>query len=275
MAYNVFNHSKFTKEACVTTPSRLTRRQMLRLSGSSLLAAGLWPGALGAQKNQVADFHFLVVNDFHYLNERCVPWFESLVKQIKAHREKIDFLLVVGDLVEDGKPEQLEPMRDLLKKLDLPVHVVVGNHDHRPPDDRKHYEEIFPKSINYHFEQYAWQFIGLDSSDGTKAKVSVQPPTLTWLDDNLHRLDKKKPMVVFTHFPLGALTPYRVVNADKVLERFKEFNLKAVFNVHFHGFTERKHGETILTTNRCCSFSRKNHDGTKEKGYFLCHARDG
>src|SRR5206468_6314048 len=48
-----------------------------------------------------------------------------------------------------------------------------------------------------------------------------------------------------------------------------------LFNGHFHGFTESKAGSTILTTNRCCAISRKNHDGTKEKGYFLCAAKEG
>ena len=52
-------------------------------------------------------------------------------------------------------------------------------------------------------------------------------------------------------------------------------NLQAVFNGHFHASTERKLGKIILTTNRCCSFSRKNHDGSREKGYFLCQAKDG
>lgn len=29
-------------------------------------------------------------------------------------------------------------------------------------------------------------------------------------------------------------------------------------------------------TNRCCSFTVRNHDRTQpEKGYFLCHAKDG
>ena len=38
---------------------------------------------------------------------------------------------------------------------------------------------------------------------------------------------------------------------------------------------QRKVGKTTMTTNRCCSHYRNNHDGTKEKGYFLCHAKDG
>lgn len=255
---------------------RMTRRRMLRLSAGSLLTAGLWPGALwAADPKQDGDFRFLVVNDLHYLDNHCGPWFERLVKQMKGHKEKIDFCLVVGDLAENGKAEQLGPVRDILKKLPMPVHVVVGNHDHRGVDERQPFEQLYPNSINYRFDHRGWQFLGLDSSHGNRAKVAVQPPTLQWLDKTLPKLDKKRPMIVFTHFPFGPLTPYRATNAVEVLERFKDYNLQAMYNGHFHGFTERHVGETILTTNRCCSHARDNHDKTKEKGYFLCHAKDG
>ncbi len=260
----------------MTLQPRMNRRQMLRLSAGSLLAAGLWPGALrAADADQGGEFYFIAVNDLHYLDQRCGPWFEKLVQQMKAHTEPIDFCLVVGDLAENGKTEQLTPIRNVFKTLGRPVHVVVGNHDHRGPDDRKPYEAVFPRSINYVFEHRGWQFVGLDSSQGNRAKAAVQPATLTWLDQHLPRLDKKRPMVMFTHFPFGPLTPYRSTNADQVLERFKEYNLQAVLNGHFHGFSERKIGKTTLTTDRCCSHYRNNHDGTKQKGYFLCHAKDG
>ena len=106
-------------------------------------------------------------------------------------------------------------------------------------------------------------------------QTTIQPATLRWLDDLLPKLDPRRPTVVFTHFPLGPKVTHRPLNADEVLKRFKEHNLRAVFGGHFHGFTERKLRETILTTNRCCSLTKGNHDGTKEKGYFLCHAQDG
>jgi len=132
-----------------------------------------------------------------------------------------------------------------------------------------------PKATSFSFEHDGWQFVGLDSTDGTKAKVAVRDDTLKWLDEAVTKLDKKKPLLLFTHIPLGPLVIYRATNADEVLERFKNYNLQAVFNGHFHASTERKVGQVILTTNRCCSFSRKNHDGSKQKGYFLCHAKEG
>ena len=51
--------------------------------------------------------------------------------------------------------------------------------------------------------------------------------------------------------------------------------LVSVFNGHFHGFTERQVRQAMITTNRCCSLKRGNHDKTTEKGYFLCTAKEG
>jgi len=259
-----------------STDHRLSRRQMLRTSAGSLLAAGLWPGVFQAADADAGEsFHFVVLNDLHYLDKNCTAWHEGVVKQIKAHKEKVEFCLLVGDLAENGKAEQFDPVRTIYKGLDRPVHVVMGNHDWQTVKDRKAYDDLFPKATNYSFEHRGWQFVGLDSTDGPKPTVAVRKDTLTWLDENVPKLDKKKPLVLFTHFPLGPLVIFRATNADDVLEQFKDYNLQAVFNGHYHASTERKVGKVILTTNRCCSFSRQNHDGTKEKGYFLCQAKDG
>jgi predicted phosphodiesterase len=254
----------------------LSRRDFLRRSAGSLLAAGLWPGTLRAAGADAGEFHFLVVNDIHYQDKRCGDWLEGVLGQMKKHHEKIDFCLLAGDLAEHGKTEELAPVRDLFKSLKMPVHVVIGNHDYRTQEDRKPYEDLYPKSINFQFEHRGWLFLGLDTSEGLRyQKTSVQPHTLRWLNDTLPKLNQKQPLVVFTHFPLGPKVTNRPTNADAVLEHFKEHNLQAVFSGHFHGFTERQVGNATLTTNRCCSFSKGNHDGAKEKGYFLCHAKEG
>ncbi len=256
---------------------RLSRREMLGLSAGTLLAAGLWPGALRADgTGGSGEFHFVVVNDLHYLNQRCGQWVEAVVRQMKRQPEGIEFCLLAGDLTEHGKPEQMAPVRDLLKGLGKPTYVVVGNHDHLTPDDRTAYEECFPKRINFQFEHNGWQFLGLNTTQGRSAYgTKVPAQTLSWLDETLPKLDKRRPTIVFTHFPLGPHVITRPENADQLLARFKEHNLQAVFSGHYHAFTERQVRKVTLTTNRCCSFTRQNHDGSKEKGYFLCHAKDG
>ena len=254
----------------------LSRRRWLQGSAGTLLAAGLWPGRLRAADNGSASFSFVAINDTHFSSPKCPGWFEKVTASVRGLEEKPEFCLMVGDLAQNGEQEELGPMKKILKGLGMPYHAVPGNHDYTKAGERAIYEELFPNRLNYHFEQQGWQFVGLDSSEKTKYQgVTIQPPTFAWLEAELPKLDKKKPTVLFTHFPLAAGVRMRPLNADALLESFLDFNLVAVFNGHFHGFTENKLGETVITTNKCCAISRSNHDGTKEKGYFACTVRDG
>lgn len=257
------------------TRSTLTRRQLLGLSPALLLALGRWPGQCFAGDSATKEIRFAVFNDLHVVTPACTDWLSGIVKELKAAKEKPAFVVLAGDLTEHGTADQLVPVRDLFKTLEVPIRVVIGNHDWKNDTDKKAYDETFPNSLNYSFDVAGWQCLGLDSSHGLRSRVAVQPATLRWLDDNLGKLDKKKPMIVFTHFPLGPKVTNRVTNAEAVLERFKEYNLRAVFGGHHHGLTERKVGVIELTTNRCCSFRSRNHDGSKQKGYFVCSAKDG
>ncbi|HEY2785136.1 MAG TPA: metallophosphoesterase, partial [Fimbriiglobus sp.] len=246
----------------------------------ALLAAGVWPGALAARDADAEPFHFVAVNDLHYKNDQCDPWFQKVAASIRGLTEKPEFLLVVGDLVENGTAAQFGKINDVLKTLDRPYHAVIGNHDYAAKTDRKAYDEACPKQTNYRFEHKGWQFVGLDTSDAADGKkyqgVTARKQTFTWLDETLPKLDKNKPTVLFTHFPLGDKVNMRLSNADLLLDRFKPLNLRAVFNGHYHALTEKTiRGDVLVTTNRCCAHSVNNHDNSKEKGYFICSAKEG
>jgi predicted MPP superfamily phosphohydrolase len=263
------------KSSSASAAQNLTRREALRLGAGALLAAGAWPGTLRAEGNGLGgEFTFIAVNDLHYQTEKCGAWFERVVAQMKEFKPAL--CLVGGDWAEKGTAAELAPPKEIFATLGAPIHGVIGNHDYTTQTDRSAYEKLFPNRLNYHFEHAGWQFVALDTSDGLRYKdTRVQPATFAWIEENLRKLDPKRPTVLFTHFPLGPNTISRPLNADDVLEHFKPFNLRAVYCGHFHGFTERRVGETVLTTNRCCAFSRKNHDFSKEKGFFVCRAKEG
>src|SRR5262245_3555016 len=182
----------------------MTRRRLLRLGAATLLSAGLWPGTLRARDTASEDFDFICVNDLHYFDEKCVPFFQKMIEKMKADAPRAKLLLIVGDLCEHGTAQEHAGIRDVLKTFDIPTKVVIGNHDWTTQTDRKAFEQTWPDSINYTFDHGGWQFVALDSSDGLKsAGTSVVKPTLDWLDETLPKLDKKRPMVLFTHFPLG------------------------------------------------------------------------
>ena len=245
------------------------------MSAGTLLAAGLWPGALrAADRSNAGSFRFLVVNDTHYLSPECGAWLTGAVRQMKG--ERAEFCLLCGDLVEDGGRDQLAAVRDIFSRLGAPVYPQIGNHDYLTPTDRRAYEKLFPRRLNYWFAHRGWQFVGLDTSDGQRyTDTLIQRPTFAWLDDHLRRFDRNRPTVIFTHFPLGDGVTYQPGNADELLERFRPYNLQTVFSGHFHGFTERQAGRVTLVTNRCCALKRNNHDNTTEKGYFVCDATEG
>jgi len=255
--------------------TRITRRRALgQLTSGSLLALGLWPGALQAGAAASAgSFRFIVINDTHYLSDECGAWLGGVVGQMKKHNA--EFCLHAGDLTEKGERGHLETVKEIFSKLGVPVFPVVGNHDYPDEGGRQNYTRTFRLRLNYYFRHGGWQFVGLDTTEGQRyEKTVISAGTFRWLDDYLPRLDKRTPTVLLTHFPLGANVTYRPTNADALLDRFRDFNLQAVFSGHFHGFTERHDGSTVLTTNRCCALKRSNHDGTKEKGYFVCSASE-
>jgi 3',5'-cyclic AMP phosphodiesterase CpdA len=255
---------------------RITRRDALRrLSSGTLLALGLWPGALRADNEVPAGaFRFLVINDTHSVSPECGPFFEKVVAQMQ--KEDSEFCLHAGDVTDKAERPYMEMVKDVFGPLSGALYPVIGNHDYASETDREAYTRTFPRRINYHFRHGGWQFVGLDTSDGLRYEnTTIQPGTFSWLDDQLPRLSKTRPTVIFTHFPLAAGVKYRPGNADALLDRFREFNLQAAFSGHYHGFTERQTSRATFTTNRCCALKRGNHDGTKEKGYFLCSAQDG
>lgn len=261
----------------IITARRLSRREWIRNSTAATLALGLWPGcARFRDSGRGGDFTFIAINDAHFSSPRCPEFFERVTASVRSHDPGPELCLMIGDLAERGTAKELGAMRDVLRGFQLPFHVVIGNHDYLTQTDRSEWEKLFPKTLNYSFQHRGWQFIALDTTDGLKyEKTNVQLETLNWVDEKIGKLNHRRPTVLFTHFPLGPDTRYRPLNADALLERFKDFNIVAVFNGHYHGFTERKVRDTVFTTNKCCSIARGNHDGTREKGYFLCRAKEG
>jgi predicted MPP superfamily phosphohydrolase len=257
--------------------TQISRREMLRLGLGTLLSMGLWPGrVLGEAGANSSAFSFIAVNDLHYKEVACASWFGQVAAAMRKSAPDAEFCLISGDLSDEGRMEQLTGVQTAFRGLSIPFYAVPGNHDYTSDGDRSAYESVFAGQINYSFEHRGWQFIGLDSTEGRNFHdTQINAKTLAWLDENLPKLDPRKPTVVFTHFPLGAGVEYRPLNADRLLERFLHFNLQAVFSGHWHGVSERKLQNAILTTDRCCARVRGNHDGSKEKGWFVCNVSNG
>ena len=218
-------------------------------------------------------FRFLVVNDLHHATPECDPFFRSLVAQMGSHGA-IDFCLIVGDIADTGKPESFAAIRDTFAALRVPIYTVPGNHDNDVEKTTRLYSEAFPGRLNYAFAHKGWQFVALDSTDENKfEQTRIGDAALAWLEATVPTLDRTRPTVVFTHFPLATGVNLVPLNALDVLKRLSVLNVRAAFTGHYHARVERWFVDTRLITNACCSRMRDNHDGSLEEGYLVCTAR--
>jgi 3',5'-cyclic AMP phosphodiesterase CpdA len=220
-------------------------------------------------------FTFLVANDLHYHNEQDDPWLARLFDRMNGQAEQPEFLLLLGDLAENGSEQQLTNVKSALDWLAMPVYPVIGNHDYVEATDRTGWNATFGQT-NYRFEHRGWQFLGLDSTVGTPYEDILMPEsTLEWVSAELAGLSREQPLVFFTHFPIGAGIRWRPRNAEELLERFVGWNLRAGFSGHFHGAVEQEWNGALLRNGACCALRKHNHDESPAKGYLLCEASAG
>jgi 3',5'-cyclic AMP phosphodiesterase CpdA len=74
------------------------------------------------------------LSDFHVGSDEGgdpVSDLRSAVAAVRAMRPGPDAVLVSGDLVEHGSPDEYAIVREALGPLAMPVHVLPGNHDDR------------------------------------------------------------------------------------------------------------------------------------------------
>ena len=64
--------------------------------------------------------------DLHFTPAR----FSALHDQLNRVRNEADVFVVAGDLTNYGRPEEMEPLLNVLVRLRLPTVIVLGNHDY-------------------------------------------------------------------------------------------------------------------------------------------------
>jgi len=145
-----------------------------------------------------------------------------------------EFVLLTGDLINEGELEDFECRRnhtkavDLLSKLEVPLYLVPGNHDlggweSTPPSQgtaRREWWRFFgwsqqqtpPVKPEYYTHDYSFDygnvhFVGLESYDNYDSYMydvyggeSFIPSQITWLKNDLQNASSAAAKVLFYHF---------------------------------------------------------------------------
>src|SRR5262249_44402712 len=63
--------------------------------------------------------------DLHFSPQRL----SALHDQLNKVRDEADVFVLAGDLTNFGRPDEMEPLLNVLVRLRLPIVAVLGNHD--------------------------------------------------------------------------------------------------------------------------------------------------
>ena len=119
-----------------------------------------------------------------------------------------DAIVLTGDLVESGAPEEYAHLRGLLAPLRMPIFAIPGNHDAREPM-REAFggDGYLPRQgfLHYAIEDYPLRIIALDTLVPGKGGGALCSERLQWLDRILSGTQDWPTLVLMHHptFPTG------------------------------------------------------------------------
>lgn len=127
--------------------------------------------------------------------------FRQTLDRLLSAPNKVDMLLLTGDLTDHGDVESFEKIAELLKGCPFPVYAIPGNHDSREgllaafPDTPT--EDGF---IHYVIEQQGLRIVMLDSFEPGRHGGAFCTRRRDWLRAQLDA-HPETPTVLFMHHP--------------------------------------------------------------------------
>jgi Icc protein len=171
-----------------------------------------------------------------------VPHLEAVVEAIRSLPNEVDAVLVSGDLTHDGGRAEFQLARDLLERLDAPLHVLPGNHD-----DRALLRETFDlpgmgaEPVNYSVDVGELRLVVFDSNVPGQDPGRYDPEQLHWLDAELRAQPERPTLLAMHHPPLAtAVREWDGINLEpgqcpllaEIVARHPQ--LRAIVGGHLH-----------------------------------------
>lgn len=133
---------------------------------------------------------------------------ETVVEAVLALPNRVDAVVVSGDLSDDGSAESYRVARSSLDRFECPVHVLPGNHD-----DRARLRQAFDlpgegaEPIHYAVDVGELRLVALDSIVPGRDPGAFPAETLAWLDEALGKERERPTMLAVHHTPLATGLP--------------------------------------------------------------------
>ena len=190
-----------------------------------------------AQAQQIA-FRFAQLTDIHLSPSNPNPTEDLLrsIAQINA-TDSIDFVLVTGDITEEGDRATMEKVKSCLDLLKVKYYVALGNHETKWSDSGcTAFGEIFGGE-RFDFEHKGFLFLGFNSGPLMRmAYGHVVPQDIRWMTERMNQYNtgdpqQNKPVILVTHYPM---IEGDVDNWYEVTDAVRPYNIRLFIGGHYH-----------------------------------------
>lgn len=180
---------------------------------------------------QIGTFRFAQLTDIHLSQNNPNPTEDLLrsIAQINA-TDSLDFVLVTGDLTEEGDNATLQKVKQCLDLLRYPYYTVMGNHETKWSESGcTMFSKIFGGE-RFSFYHKGIQFIGFNTGPFMRMAFGhVKPQDISWIQSTIK--DKKQPVILVTHYPI---LEGDVDNWYELTDAVKPYNIRLFIGGHYH-----------------------------------------
>lgn len=178
------------------------------------------------------DFRFALLTDIHVSSDSLA--YNDLKRSVDQinKTKNLDFVIVSGDVTEQGDRASLKRVKFLLDQLRVRYYITSGNHETKWSESgATDFGRIFG-SDRFKFEHKGFLFFGFNSGPVIRmADGHVSPQDISWMKKELEAAGKEKPVIMVTHYPLQEGD---VDNWYDVTDAIRSYNVRVVLGGHYH-----------------------------------------
>lgn len=182
--------------------------------------------------SQIRPFRFVFISDIHINSTNGIPTADlrRTVRDINSMPD-IAFAVLTGDITELGTDEELRLAHEILDSLDVPYHIIPGNHDTGWSESGGlSFTTVFGND-KFVFDYHGIRFFGCPSGPYVRMSDGHVPRSaIVWMDSVLNATPVNMPLVFLNHYPIDN----GLDNWYEVTDRLREYNTIAILCGHGH-----------------------------------------